>query len=66
MTFPPFLRQTIIITAFSTNKAPSTLQITVYQPFSVNSDHFMVPFRTIQSHLLGLSESKSMSISIHG
>ena len=56
MTFQPFFRQTITIPTFGTDKAPSTLQIELYQPLSADSDYSVVLFWTIQSHLLGLSD----------
>ena len=44
MTFQPFLRQTITLPTFGTDKAPSTLQIELYQPLSADSDYSLVPF----------------------
>ena len=68
MTFQPFLRHTITIplSALTKYQVLSKIQIELYQPFPADSDYSLVPFWTIQSHLLGLSESKSTSISIHG
>src|SRR5271168_4325132 len=66
MTFPPFLTHTITINASGMGKAPSTLQIAMYRPFPADLEYSLSPLWTIQSHLVGLSESKSTSISIHG
>ena len=62
----PFLTQTITINASGTGKAPSTLQIAMYRPSPADLEYSLPPLWTIQSPLVGLSESKSTSISIHG
>ena len=66
MTFQPFLTKTITINASGTGKAPSTLQIAMYRPSPADLEYSLPPLWTIQSPLVGLSESKSTSISIHG
>src|SRR5271170_6510822 len=66
MTFQPFLTQTITINASGTGKALSSLQIAMYWPSPADLEYSLPPLWTIQSHLVGLSESKSTSISIHG